>query len=78
MYYGNNGMETTLNRYICTCICNMVIMVLSICRYVHVHVLSSEIEKYQKQARALVQDLETKTREIEEIREHLQRTQQSR
>ena len=39
----------------------MVIMILSIGTYVHVHVLSSEIKKYQKQARALVEDLETKT-----------------
>ena len=40
--------------------------------------LSSEIEEYQKQARALVQDLETKIRDVEIIREHLQKTEQSR
>ena len=56
----------------------MVIMVLSIGTYVHVRVLSSEIEECWKQSRALVQDLETKTREIEIIREHLQRTEQCR
>ena len=39
--------------------------------------LSLEIEKYWKQTRALVQDVETKTREVEIIREHLQRTEQS-
>ena len=71
-------MKATLNRYICTS--NMLIMVLSLGTYVHVHVLSSEIliEEYQKQARVLVQDLKTKTREIEIIREYLQRTEQSR
>ena len=37
---------------------------------------SSEIEEYWKQTRALVQDVETKTREVEIIREHLQRTKQ--
>ena len=56
-------METTLNRYTCTCY--MVIMILSIGTYVHV--LSSEIDKYEKQARALVEDLETKIRDIKII-----------
>ena len=39
--------------------------------------LSLEIEEYQKQTRALVEDVETKTREVKIIREHLQRTEQS-
>ena len=40
--------------------------------------LSSEIEEYRKQARVLVQDLETNTREVEIIREYLLRTEQNR
>ena len=39
--------------------------------------LSLEIEKYWKQTRALVQDVGTKTREVDIIRERLQRTEQS-
>ena len=38
--------------------------------------VSLEIEEYQKQTKALVEDVETKTREVKIIREHLQRTEQ--